>query len=189
MTHPVILAGAAAVLILCSGCQQYREAQQQKAYNEKRETALRNGWIPARQPVCEESAPQVQPNETRVVSAAPPIMPPPIILQSAQPTPTQSRAPQPIIFTGAGQGTTIAQQVGNSTIVSQFGGRGGSGTTIAQQVGDSTIVSQFGSAGRGTTVAQQFGDTTIVSQFGGGPPIGGYRPAYSPPAGVYGFGE
>ena len=31
-------------------------------------------------------------------------------------------APQPIIVTGPGSGTTMASQVGNTTIVSQFGG-------------------------------------------------------------------
>ena len=74
--------------------------------------------------------------------------------------------------------------IGNSTIVSQFGGPN-SGTTIAQQVGNSTIVSQFGGRNSGTTIATQTGDTTIVSQFGGyRPPIGGYGPYYGRPVGL-----
>lgn len=212
MTRPVTLTGAVAALIFFSGCEQYRQAQQQKAYDEKRETALQNGWEPARREIPMAPRPRFAQDNPPMVSGGPPVILPMPIIVEAPPAPApQPSAPQPVIFTGGGngttiaqqvgnstivsqfggwnRGTTIAQQVGNSTIVSQFGGRGGSGTTIAQQVGDSTIVSQFGSAGRGTTVAQQVGDTTIVSQFGGGQPIGGYRPTYSPAAGVYGFGE
>ena len=51
---------------------------------------------------------------------------------------------------------------------------------MATQVGDTTVVSRFGGAGSGTTMATQVGDTTVVSQFGGNSGI--YRP---PPVPIY----
>jgi hypothetical protein len=179
----IVLIALAAVTL--TGCEQARQAQWQKAYNEKRATALQNGWTPARAPIYPAAPTQYRQPSEPVVAGAPVIVSPPIIVEAAPaPAPVQSRAPQPIIFTGGGSGTTIAQQVGNSTIVSQFGGVN-RGTTIAQQVGDSTIVSQFGGPNRGTTIATQYGDTTIVSQFGGyRPPIGGYGPYYERPVSV-----
>lgn len=165
-----------AVLALC-GCMS-RDSAWEKAYKEKRATALRNGWEPARQPVYMAPKPRfAQDNPPMVAGGSPVIMPPPIIVQ-APPPPPQPSAPQPIIFTGGGNGTTIAQQVGNSTIVSQIGGWN-SGTTIAQQVGGSTLVSQIGGRNSGTTIATQTDYGTVVSQFGGyRPPIGGYAPCY-----------
>jgi hypothetical protein len=153
-TIPLVLLAAVAL----GGCQS-REVAWQKAYNEKRTLALQNGQEPARQPVRMAPKPRLaQDNPPMMVSGGPPIiMPVPIIVETAPPP--QPSAPQPIIFTGGGSGTTIAQQVGNSTIVSQFGGWN-SGTTIATQTGDTTIVSQFG---------------------GNRPPIGGYGPYYGRP--------
>ena len=181
-TIPLVLVAA----LVLGGCQT-REAAWQKAYTEKRETALRNGWEPARRSIRMAPKPQfAQDNPPMMVSGGGPpvIMPPPIIVEAPPAPAPQPSAPQPIIFTGGGSGTTIAQQVGNSTIVSQFGGPN-SGTTIAQQVGNSTIVSQFGGRNSGTTIATQTGDTTIVSQFGGyRPPIGGYGPYYGRPVGL-----
>jgi hypothetical protein len=181
----VVLIALAAVTL--TGCEQARQAQWEKAYNEKRAAALANGQTPARAPIYPAAPPQYRQPSEPMVAGAPVIVPPPIIMEAA-PAPVQSRAPQPIIFTGGGSGTTIAQQVGNSTIVSQFGGVN-RGTTIAQQVGSSTIVSQFGGLNRGTKIAQQVGDTTIVSQFGGyRPPIGSYgQPFCQPPANTVGF--
>lgn len=128
------------------GCQT-REAAWQQAYNEKRETALRNGWEPARRSIRMAPKPQVAPDNPPMMAGGPPvIMPAPIIVEAPPAPAPQPSAPQPIIFTGGGSGTTIAQQVGNSTIVSQFGGWN-SGTTIATQTGDTTIVSQFGGYG------------------------------------------
>lgn len=87
----------------------------------------------------------------------------PIFIPVPAPAP-QQQAPQPIIVTGPGTGTTIANKVGNSTIVSQFGGYRPIGAPYA------------GGGGGGTTIATQVGNSTIVSQFGG------YRPIGNPPA-------
>ena len=38
------------------------------------------------------------------------------------PAPAPAPAPQPVIVTGPGSGTTVATQVGGTTVVSQFGG-------------------------------------------------------------------
>jgi hypothetical protein len=38
------------------------------------------------------------------------------------PAPAPAVAPQPVIVTGQGSGTTLATQVGGTTVVSQFGG-------------------------------------------------------------------
>lgn len=174
-----------AVLAL-AGCEQSRQAAWDKAYNEKRATALQNGWTPAQRPRYMAPKPRFrEDNPPMVAGGGPVIVPPPIIMEAAPaPAPVQSRAPQPIIFTGGGRGTTIAQQVGDSTIVSQFGGWN-PGTTIATQVGDSTVVSRFGGPDAGTTIATQYGDTAIISQFGGGPPIGGYARPYCAPVGAW----
>lgn len=159
-TIPLVLLAA----LVLGGCQT-REAAWQQAYNEKRETALRNGWEPARRSIRMAPKPQfAQDNPPMMVSGGGPpvIMPPPIIVEAPPAPAPQPSAPQPIIFTGGGSGMTIAQQVGNSTIVSQFGGWNS-----------------------GTTIATQTGDTTIVSQFGGyRPPIGGYGPYYGRPVGL-----
>lgn len=133
----------AASLALC-GCEQMREAQWQKAYNEKRATALRNGWEPARQPVYMAPKPRFARDQPQMVAGGPPvIMPPPIIVQAPAAPAQQPSAPQPIIFTGGGNGTTIATQSEYATVVSQFGGPN-SGTTIATQSDYGTVVSRFG---------------------------------------------
>jgi hypothetical protein len=152
------------------GCEQSRQAQWQKAYNEKRATALQNGWTPARAPRYMAPKPQFRQDAPPMIAGGgPTIIPVPVIMDPAPaPAPMPPSAPQPIIVTGGGGGTTIATQSGNSTIVSQFGGWN-PGTTIATQSGDSTIVTQFG---------------------GYRPPIGGYsRPYYPPayPAGFFGY--
>jgi hypothetical protein len=146
------------------GCEQMRQAQWQKAYNEKRATALRNGWTPARAPRYMAPKPRFrQDARPMIAGGGPMIIPMPVIMESAPaPAPMQSRAPQPIIFTG-----------------------GGGGTTIATQSGDSTIVSRIGGWNPGTTIATQSGDTTVVSQIGGGPPIGGYARPYCAPVGAW----
>ena len=160
-------------LALC-GCQS-REAAWQQAYNEKRALALQNGQEPARQPVEMAPRPQQARSEPQMVSGGPVYVPVPVMIDTTPTAPPQPAAVQPIIVTGAGGGTTIATQVGGSTIVSQMGA-GRSGTTMATQVGDTTVVSRFGGAGSGTTMATKVGDTTVVSQFGGN---GGL---YLPPA-------
>ena len=164
-------------LALC-GCQTRDQAWQQ-AYNEKRALALQNGQEPARQPVEMAPKPQMARSEPQMVSGGPVYVPVPVVIDSTPTAPPQPAAIQPIIVTGAGGGTTIATQVGGSTIVSQMGA-GRSGTTMATQVGDTTVVSRFGGAGSGTTMATQVGDTTVVSQFGGNSGI--YRP---PPVPIY----
>lgn len=150
--------------IALAGCEQSRQAAWNKAYNEKRTTALQNGWTPAQAPRYMAPKPRFrEDNPPMVAGGGPTIIPVPVIMDPAPaPAPTPSRAPQPIIVTG-----------------------GGRGTTIAQQVGDSTIVTQFGGWNRGTTIATQSGDSTIVTQFGGGPPIGGYARPFYPAAGAW----
>jgi hypothetical protein len=161
----VLIALAALVL---TGCEQARQAQWQKAYNEKRATALQNGWTPAQAPRYMAPKPQFRQDAPPMIAGGgPTIIPVPVIMESAPaPAPMPPSAPQPIIVTGGGGGTTIARSYGNSTIVSQFGGWN-----------------------PGTTVATQYGGTTIVSQFGGyRPPIGGYgQPFCQPPANTVGF--
>lgn len=127
-----------------AGCQT-REAAWQKAYNEKRATALRNGWEPARRSIRMAPKPRfAQDNPPMMASGGPPvIMPPPIIVQPAPMAPPQRSAPMPIIFTGGGNGTTIATQSDYGTVVSQFGGPN-SGTTIATQSDYGTVISRFG---------------------------------------------
>jgi len=149
------------------GCEQARQAQWQKAYNEKRATALQNGWTPARAPRYMAPKPRFREDTPPMMAGGgPTIIPVPVIMESAPaPAPMPQPAPQPIIFTGGGGGTTIATQSGNSTIVSRIGGWN-----------------------PGTTIATQSGDTTFVSRFGGGPPIGGYSRPYYPPAYPVGYG-
>ena len=131
-----------AVLALC-GCQT-REQAWQNAYNEKRATALQNGWEPARRTIRMAPKPQFARNEPQRMAGGPPvIMPPPIIVQPAPMAPPQRSAPMPIIFTGGGSGTTIATQSDYGTVVSQFGGPN-SGTTIATQSDYGTVISRFG---------------------------------------------
>lgn len=157
-TIPLVLLAA----LVLGGCMS-RDSAWEKAYKEKRATALQNGGEPARRSIRMAPKPRfAQDNPPMVAGGAPVIMPVPIIVQAPPAPAPQPTAPQPVIVTGGGSGTTIAQQVGNSTIVSQFGGWN-SGTTIAQQVGNSTIVSQFG---------------------GYRPPIGGYAPYYGRPVGL-----
>ncbi len=149
------------------GCEQSRQAAWDKAYNEKRATALQNGWTPARAPRYMAPKPQFrQDTPPMVAGGGPTIIPVPVMIDPAPaPAPMPQPAPQPIIFTGGGGGTTIATRSGNSTIVSRIGGWN-----------------------PGTTIATQSGGTTIVSQIGGGPPIGApFRPYY-PPAYPVGFG-
>jgi hypothetical protein len=156
----------AASLALC-GCEQMREAQWQKAYNEKRATALRNGWTPAQTPRYMAPKPRFREDTPRMMAGGGPvIIPVPMMSDPAPaPAPMPPSAPQPIIFTGGGGGTTIATQSGNSTVVSRIGGWN-----------------------PGTTIATQAGGTTVVSQIGGGPPIGApFRP-YSPPVYPVGLG-
>jgi hypothetical protein len=157
----------AASLAFC-GCEQMREAQWQKAYNEKRATALRNGWIPAQTPRYMAPKPRFREDTPPMMAGGgPTIIPVPMMIDPAPaPAPMPQSAPQPIIFTGGG----------------------GGGTTIATRSGNSTIVSRIGGWNPGTTIATQSGGTTVVSQFGGGPPIGApFRP-YSPPVYPVGFG-
>jgi hypothetical protein len=184
----IALIALAAVTL--TGCEQARQAQWQKAYNEKRATALQNGWTPAQAPRYMAPKPQFRQDAPPMIAGGGPTMiPVPVIMEPAPaPAPVQSRAPQPIIFMGGGSGTTIASQVGNSTVVSQFGGVN-RGTTIATPVGNSTIVTQYGGVNRGTTIATQVGNSTIVSQIGGyRPSIGGYgQTMYEPPASTVGF--
>lgn len=168
---------AALALVLC-GCQSPDSAWQQ-AYNEKRALALQNGQEPARPPVEMAPRPQQARSEPQMASGGPVYVPVPVVIDTTPTAPPQPAAIQPIIVTGAGGGTTIATQVGGSTIVSQMGA-GRSGTTMATQVGDTTVVSRFGGAGSGTTMATQVGDTTVVSQFGGNSGI--FRP---PPVPIY----
>ena len=164
-------------LALC-GCQS-PDAAWQQAYNEKRALALQNGQEPARQPVQMAPRPQMARSEPQMASGGPVYVPVPVVIDTAPTAPPQPAAIQPIIVTGAGGGTTIATQVGGSTIVSQMGA-GRSGTTMATQVGYTTVISRFGGAGSGTTMATKVGDTTVVSQFGGNSGI--YRP---PPVPIY----
>ena len=164
----------AALALAPCGCQS-PDAAWQQAYNEKRALALQNGQEPARQPVYMAPRPQMARSEPQMASGSPVYVPVPVVIDSTPIAPPQPAAIQPIIVTGAGGGTTIATQVGGSTIVSQMGG-GRSGTTMATQVGDTTVVSRFGGAGSGTTMATKVGDTTIVSQFGGNSGL------YLPPA-------
>ena len=178
----IIRMKAAAALValafaLC-GCQS-PDAAWQKAYNEKRTTALQSGQEPARRPVPMAPKPQFARNEPQVMAGGPVFVPVPVVMDTTPAAPPQPAAIQPIIVTGAGGGTTIATQVGGSTIVSQVGG-GRSGWTTATQVGGTTVVSRFGGAGSGTTMATQVGDTTVVSQFGGNSGI--YTP---PPVPIY----
>lgn len=163
---------SALALVLC-GCQSPDSAWQQ-AHNEKRALALQNGQEPARPPVHMAPRPQQARSEPQMVSGGPVYVPVPVVIDTTPTAPPQPAAVQPIIVTGAGSGTTIATQVGGSTIVSQMGA-GRSGTTMATQVGETTVVSRFGGAGSGTTMATQVGDTTVVSQFGGNNGI------YTPP--------
>ena len=169
-TLPLVVRAALAL----TGCMS-RDSAWEKAHNEKRALALQNGQEPARQPVQMAPRPQMARSEPQMASGSPVYVPVPVVIDSTPIAPPQPAAIQPIIVTGAGGGTTIATQVGGSTIVSQMGG-GRSGTTMATQVGDTTVVSRFGGAGSGTTMATKVGDTTIVSQFGG---ISGL---YLPPA-------
>jgi len=154
---PLILLAA----LVIGGCQS-PDAAWQKAYNEKRETALRNGWEPARRSIRMAPKPQLaQDNPPMMVSGGGPpvIMPPPIIVEAPPAPAPQPSAPQPIIFTGGGNGTTIATQSDYGTVVSQFGGPN-SGTTIATQSDYGTVISSFG-----------------------GRSLGGYAPRYGQPVG------
>jgi hypothetical protein len=160
-TLPLVVLAALAL----TGCMS-RDSAWEKAYNEKRALALQNGQEPARQPVYMAPKPQMARSEPQMVSGGPVYVPVPVVIDTAPTAPPQPAAVQPIIVTGAGGGTTIATQVGGSTIVSQMGA-GRSGTTMATQVGDTTVISRFGGAGSGTTMATKVGDTTVVSQFGG----------------------
>jgi len=159
----IVLIGLAAVTL--TGCEQARQAQWQKAYNEKRATALQNGWTPAQAPRYMAPKPQFRQDAPPMIAGGgPTIIPVPVIMESAPaPAPMPQPAPQPIIFTDGG----------------------GGGTTIATQSGNSTIVSRIGGWNPGTTIATQSGGTTVVSQFGGGPPIGGYARPFYPAAGAW----
>lgn len=150
----------AALAFALSGCQT-REQAWQKAYNEKRATALRNGWEPARREIPMAPKPRFAQDNPPMMAGGPPvIMPPPIIVEAPPAPPPQRTSPMPIIFAGGGSGTTIATQSDYGTVVSQFGGPN-SGTTIATQ-------SDYG---------------TVISSFGGYRPIGGYAPRYGQPVG------
>jgi hypothetical protein len=151
-------------LALC-GCEQARQAQWQKAYDEKRATALRNGWTPARAPRYMAPKPRFREDTPPMIAGGgPTIIPVPMMIDPAPaPAPMPQSAPQPIIFTGGG----------------------GGGTTIATRSGNSTIVSRIGGWNPGTTIATQSGGTTVVSQIGGGPPIGGYARPYCAPVGAW----
>ena len=138
-TLPLVVLAA---LALC-GCMS-RDSAWEKAYKEKRATALRNGWEPARQPVYMAPKPRSARDQPQMTAGGPPVMmPPPIIVQAPSAPAQQPSTPQPIIFTGGGNGTTIATQSDYGTVVSQFGGPN-SGTTIATQSDYGTVVSSFG---------------------------------------------
>jgi hypothetical protein len=151
-TLPLVILAALAI----AGCQT-REQAWQKAYNEKRATALRNGWEPARRSIRMAPKPQFARNEPQNVAGGPVLMPIPVIMGAPQaPPPTAS---QPIIVanTGAAPVSTITPNT--------FGG--------------STIVN-YGSLPRGvpavTTVSPTpFGGTRVVNY--------GY-PGYGQPVGV-----
>lgn len=154
----------AALAFALSGCQT-REQAWQNAYNEKRATALRNGWEPARREIPMAPKPQLARNNPPMMAGGPPvIMPPPIIVEAPSAPPPQRSAPMPIIFTGGGSGTTIATQ-------SEYG----------------TVVSQIGGPNSGTTIATQSDYGTVISRFGGPLPMSGYRPFCPQPVG-YSFG-
>lgn len=111
-----------AVLAL-SGCEQYREAQWQRAYNQKRALALKNGWTPARSPIYYEPRRQTR-SDAPMMAGGPVMIPPPpmVIDASPLPMPSQQSAPQPVIVTGPNSGTTLVTQSSYGTVVSSFGG-------------------------------------------------------------------
>lgn len=109
-----------ALAVALCGCEQYREAQWQRAYNQKRALALKNGWTPARETIQKPPPPQMRSGAPMMAGG--PMMMPPIIVESAPIMPSQPSAPQPVIVVGPGSGTTIATQSSMGTVVSQFGG-------------------------------------------------------------------
>jgi hypothetical protein len=141
-----LVAAAALCSVLITACQ----TMEQKGYVQNEY----GDWIKTTSPYFANSAAAVSRKGNTIANsdnitarANMPSIPMPVFVP-----PAQRQAPQPIIVTSPGSGTTIANKVGNSTIVSQFGGyrpigspyAGGGGTTIATQVGNSTIISQFG---------------------------------------------
>ena len=109
------------IALALSGCEQCRQAQWQRAYNQKRALALKNGWTPARETIQKTPPPQIR-SGAPMMAGGPMMMPPPIIVESAPIMHPQPSAPQPVIVVGPGSGTTIATQSSMGTVVSQFGG-------------------------------------------------------------------
>jgi len=105
----------ALALALC-GCQS-PEVAWQKAYNEKRTTALQNGWIPAQRSTRMAPKPQFARNDPQMMAGGPVFVPVPVMVSAPPPQPT---APQPIIVanTGGAAVTTITPNAfGGSRIV------------------------------------------------------------------------
>lgn len=142
--------------LVLAGCQS-REAAWQQAYNEKRATALQNGWEPARPSIRMAPKPQFARNDPQTTGGGPVFMPVPVIMGAPQaPPPTASQA----------------------VIVANTGGAPVS-TITPNTFGGSTIVN-YGSLPRGvpavTTVSPTpFGGTRVVNY--------GY-PGYGQPVGV-----
>ena len=103
-----------------------REAQWQKAYNEKRATALRNGWTPAQTPRYMAPKPRFREDTPRMMAGGGPVMipPPPIYEPAPAPMFSQPQAPQPVILVGPNSPPiTTASTVGGTTIISTIGSR------------------------------------------------------------------
>ena len=107
---------AAAVVMAATGCETYHEKEARMGAKGLVRTQ-EGKWVPKGTRFFGSGHPWVMEDG----SPAPAVFDPTVFNQAVAQN-MGGNAPQPVIITGPSSGTTMASQVGNTTIVSQFGG-------------------------------------------------------------------